>query len=237
MILLPAIDLYEHKAVRLYKGDYAQMTVYSDDPASVSKAFQSAGAAWIHVVDLEGARYGTTPHLDLISQIKSETGLKIEVGGGIRTLQALENYMSAGVDRAIIGTAAVFDRAFLKTAVGKYGGKIAVGADIRDGKVAVKGWTERSPYDAFGFLSDMEKEGIRTVICTDISRDGAMRGCNRALYRALAGRFGVDLIASGGVSTLEDLTALKELGLYGAIVGKAYYTGAIDLKTALEAVR
>lgn len=234
MILLPAIDLYGGKAVRLLYGDYDRMTVYSDDPVSVARTFLEAGAGWLHLVDLEGARYGTTPHLKLISRIKEKTGLSVEVGGGIRDRRALENCMSAGVDRAIIGTAAVTDRPFLLDALGTYGERIAVGVDIKDGKVAVKGWTESSGRDALSFLAETEELGVSTVICTDVSRDGAMRGSNRELYGELSRRFRIALIASGGVSSIEDVRALRDLGLYGAIVGKAYYTGAIDLKTAIQ---
>ena len=237
MILLPAIDLYEKKAVRLYKGDYAQMTVYSEKPLAVAGDFASAGAEWIHLVDLEGARYGDTPNLEIVSEIVSETGLRAEIGGGIRRMETAQRYLDAGVSRVILGTAAVTDEGFLREALAAFGAAVAVGADVKDGYIAIRGWREQSAQTLEAFLSRMEELGVRTVICTDISRDGAMRGTNRALYRALSARFSMDLIASGGVSSLEDIRALREQGLYGAILGKAYYTGAVDLREALEAAR
>ena len=237
MILYPAIDLVGGKAVRLYKGDYAQMTVYSDDPVSVAKDFQKAGAKRMHLVDLEAAKSGVPENAETIRAIAENTDLFLEVGGGIRTMQTLESYLSLGVDRAILGTAAVTDPDFLREAVEKYGERVAVGVDLKDGFVAIKGWTETSDLTAESFFAKMEALGVKTVICTDISRDGAMKGTNRALYRELLEKFSIDLIASGGVSSIGDIAALKEMGLHGAIIGKAYYTGAIDLKLALEAAR
>ena len=237
MKLYPAIDLYEGKAVRLYKGEYQQMTVYNENPLEVAMDFQNAGAECIHLVDLEGAKFGTTSNLPVIEKIVKATKLFVEVGGGIRTMQTIESYLAIGVNRVILGTAAVTDRAFLEAALQKYGEKVAVGVDLKDGYVAIKGWTEKSQWTADAFFSDLEKLGVSTVICTDISRDGAMRGTNRALYKALSEKFSIDLIASGGVSSIEDIAALKEMGLHGAIIGKAYYTGAIDLREALEVAR
>ena len=237
MIILPAIDLYEKKAVRLYKGDYANMTVYSDDPVSVAKDFASAGAEWIHTVDLEGARDGTTPNLDVVAAIAKETSLKVEIGGGIRNLETVEKYLAAGVSRVIIGTAAVTDEDFLIRATSLYGEKIAVGADVRDGRVAIKGWIEDSGIELCDFLSRMQSHGIKTVICTDISKDGAMKGTNLGLYSKLAESFDMSIIASGGVSSLGDVKALRQMELYGAIIGKAYYTGAIDLREAIEVAK
>ena len=237
MYLYPAIDLYEGKAVRLYKGDYNQMTVFSENPAEVAKAFELQGATHLHLVDLEGARDGTTSNLPVIEKILSRTDLFTEVGGGIRDLQTAEKYLSLGVDRVILGTAAVKDEAFLKEALALYGEKIAVGVDIKDGFVAIRGWTEKSELTTEEFFAKMEKLGVKTIICTDISKDGAMQGTNRALYKALSEKFSIDLIASGGVSSLDDVRALKEMDLHGAIIGKAYYTGAIDLREALEAVK
>ena len=234
MILFPAIDLYEKQAVRLYKGDYAEMQVYSADPLSVAKDFEACGAKAIHMVDLEGARDGGTPNLSVVASVARETGLFVEVGGGIRSLETVKTYLEAGVGRVILGTAAVKDEAFLREAVSLYGEKIAVGADVRDGKIAIKGWKELSDYSLEDFLGKMEIIGVKTVICTDISRDGAMRGTNRELYQKLSRETGMNLIASGGVSTLEDVIALRDMDLYGAIIGKAYYTGAIDLRQALE---
>ena len=237
MELYPAIDLFEGKAVRLLKGAYDNMTVYSEDPVSVALEFQKAGAKCLHLVDLEGAKFGTTSNLGVISRILEATDLFVEVGGGIRTLETVETYLNLGVDRVILGTAAVTDRAFLEAALDKWGEKVAVGVDLKDGFVAIKGWTETSRWTAEAFFADLEALGVATVICTDISRDGAMQGTNRQLYRELSRKYRMGLIASGGVSSLEDVTALKEMGLRGAIVGKAYYTGAIDLKQALEVCR
>jgi len=234
MYIYPAIDLYGGKAVRLYQGDYEKMTVYSEDPAAVAKAFAAAGASHIHLVDLEGAKTGTPGNLPAIRSILEAAPLFVEVGGGIRTMKTLEDYLNLGVDRVILGTAAVTDPAFLRQALDRHGKKIAVGVDIKDGNVAIRGWTETAPMTAEAFFAEMETLGVSTVICTDISRDGAMRGTNRALYRSLSRRYATQLIASGGVSSLEDVAALKELGLHGAIIGKAWYTGAIDLKTAIE---
>ena len=237
MLIFPAIDLMGGEAVRLYKGDYAQKTVYSADPVAVAKQFRAAGAQWVHLVDLDGARSGETPNLDTVCRIRAESGLACEIGGGIRSMKTVEAYISAGLDRVILGTAAVTDPDFLAEAVRSFGEKIAVGVDIRDGAVAVKGWTESSGLDAFDFCEKLEALGVKTVICTDISKDGAMQGTNRALYAALSARFGLCITASGGVSSLEDVKALRAMELYGAIIGKAYYTGAIDLRAALEAAK
>lgn len=237
MILLPAIDLYEGKAVRLYQGDYREMTVYSDDPASVAADFRSAGAQWVHMVDLEGARDGTTPNFDVVERVARESGLRVEIGGGVRTDDTVARYLDAGAARVILGTAALSDCAFLERMVAQYGAHIAVGVDCRDGCVATHGWTETSSVSCEAFCAELERIGVQTVICTDISRDGAMRGANRTLYQALNGRFSMDFIASGGVSSLEDVRALRQAGLYGAILGKAYYTGAVDLKQALEVAK
>ena len=234
MLIYPAIDLFDGKAVRLYKGDYAQMTVYSDDPVSVALDFQNSGARWIHLVDLQGAKSGNTDNLSTIRAIQKATNLRCEVGGGIRSMETVETYLNAGIDRVILGTAAVTDNTFLQEAVQRWGEKIAVGIDIKDGFVAIKGWTEKSLLAAEEFFRHVQSVGVRTCICTDISRDGAMQGANHALYRSLSQAYHMDIIASGGVSTLEDVKILARLGLYGAIIGKAYYTGAIDLKTAIE---
>ena len=237
MYIYPAIDLYGGKAVRLYKGDYAQMTVYSDDPVSVARDFAAAGASHIHLVDLEGAKIGKPANLDTIAKIVEATGLFAEVGGGIRDMETVDSYLSIGVSRVILGTAAVKDPVFLQAALDKYGEKIAVGVDLQDGFVAIKGWTETSDLKAEDFFEKMQNMGVKTIICTDISRDGAMKGANRELYRELSSKFAIDLIASGGVSSMEDVTALAEMKLHGAIIGKAYYIGAVDLKQAVEAAK
>ena len=235
MNIFPAIDLYEGKAVRLYKGDYAQMTVYSDNPAEIGADFAAAGAGYIHIVDLEGAKSGTTPNFSAVINIKNKSGLFCEIGGGIRSMEVIDKYLCAGIDRVILGTAAVTSEGFVKEAVEKYGEKIAVGIDIKDGFVAIKGWTEKSDLDAFDFCSSMQDIGVKTIICTDISKDGAMIGTNRQLYKDLSQKFDIQITASGGVSTIDDVKALASMNLYGAIIGKAYYTGAIDLKEAIAA--
>lgn len=237
MLIYPAIDLYGGKAVRLYKGDYAQMTVYNDDPVAVAKDFAAKGASCIHLVDLEGAKSGTTPNFDTVAAIKAETGLFCEIGGGIRSMETIEKYLSADIDRVILGTAAVTEPGFVEAAVAKYSEKIAVGIDIKDGFVAIKGWTVKSEENAMDFTGKMEKLGVKTMICTDISRDGAMQGTNHDLYRELSQRFGMNIIASGGVSSIDDVARLAKLGIHGAIVGKAYYTGAIDLANAIEVAK
>lgn len=233
MIIFPAIDLYEKKAVRLYKGDYRNMTVYSENPLAVAKEFEHCGASHIHIVDLEGAKDGTTPNLPVVEEITRKTDLFIEVGGGIRNMETVERYFSCGVSRVIIGTAAVKDEDFLREAVAEYKEKIAVGADVKDGHIAISGWIETSELTLDAFLRKMQKIGVRNIICTDISRDGAMRGANRELYRELSEKYTLYITASGGVSTMDDIKALRKLNLYGAIIGKAYYTGAIDLKEAI----
>jgi phosphoribosylformimino-5-aminoimidazole carboxamide ribotide isomerase len=237
MRIFPAIDLYGGKAVRLYKGDYAQMTVYSDNPVAVAKEFEKQGAKYIHVVDLEGAEKGKPAHLALVESIVKETQLFLEIGGGIRSMETVDAYLSKGANRVILGTAAVTDEAFLKEALAKYGEKIAVGADIADGQIAIRGWKEKSAYTADSFFQKMQMLGVKTVICTDISKDGAMRGTNLELYRKLSEKYAVDIVASGGVSSIADVKALTEMNVYGAIIGKAYYIGAIDLKEAIEVAK
>ena len=237
MILYPAIDLYEKKAVLLYKGDYANMTVYSENPMEIARDFESCGCTHIHMVDLEGARDGTTPNLSIVAKAAKETGLFVEIGGGIRSMDTVSRYFDAGVGRVILGTAAVNDPAFLEQAVAAYGSAIAVGADVKDGCIAIKGWLETSALTLEAFLTQMQQLGIRNIICTDISRDGAMKGTNLGLYQQLARNFSMDITASGGVSTLEDIRRLRQMDLHGAIIGKAYYTGAIDLRQALEVAK
>lgn len=234
MLIFPAIDLVQGQAVRLFRGDYAQMTVYDADPLRVAQAFQAQGASCLHLVDLEGAKNGGTPNLEVITRIVSETSLFTEVGGGIRSMETVETYLTAGVSRVILGTAAVTDEAFLQKAVAAWGSRIAVGVDIRDSYVSIKGWTEQSAYTCGQFFEKMQKLGVQTIICTDISRDGAMAGTNLDLYRQLSQAYRMDIVASGGVSSLADVKALRAMDLYGAIIGKAYYTGAIDLRQAIE---
>lgn len=237
MNIFPAIDLYRGQAVRLMKGDYEQKTVYSDHPVEVAKGFKAAGAEYIHLVDLEGARDGGTPNFDIVSEIVREGGLKAEIGGGIRDEETVRRYLDAGVLRVILGTAAVTDRDFLRNMVERYGDRIAVGVDVKDGYVAIHGWTQVSGETLYGFCTQLQELGVKTVICTDISKDGAMQGTNREMYKALTAKFDMDMIASGGVSTIDDVAALRDLGLYGAILGRAIYTGGIDLKRAIEVSR
>ena len=237
MLIYPAIDLYDGKAVRLYKGDYAKMTVYSENPPEIALSFAAQGAERIHLVDLEGAKSGTTPNFETVLAIKKAANLFCEIGGGIRSMDVVKQYLDAGIDRVILGTAAVTDEAFLKQALAEYGEKIAVGIDIKDGFVAIKGWTEKSEEDALQFCGKMAKLGVKTLICTDISKDGAMEGTNHALYRELSEQFDLNIIASGGVSSIGDVQKLAALDIHGAIIGKAYYTGAIDLTEAIEVAK
>ncbi|MBR2903017.1 MAG: 1-(5-phosphoribosyl)-5-[Clostridia bacterium] len=237
MRLFPAIDLLDGKAVRLFKGDYAQMTVYADNPVEIALDFKKQGAKYMHVVDLEGAKTGGTPNLWRIKELLAATDAFVEVGGGIRSMQVVDEYLSAGVARVILGTAAVTDEAFLRTAIKEHGDKIAVGVDVKDGYVAIKGWTEKSALDAFDFCRRLQDIGVATIISTDISKDGAMQGANHDLYQKLSKRLQMQVIASGGVSSMEDVKKLADLDIYGAIIGKAYYTGAINLKEALEVAR
>ncbi|MBO4954351.1 MAG: 1-(5-phosphoribosyl)-5-[(5-phosphoribosylamino)methylideneamino]imidazole-4-carboxamide isomerase [Clostridia bacterium] len=237
MLIYPAIDLYEQKAVRLLRGDYNQMTVYSDNPPEIAADFKAAGAKQMHMVDLEGAKLGTTPNLSVIEACIKETGLFVEVGGGIRTLDTIEKYVSVGVGRVILGTAAVTSSGFVEEAVRHFGDKIAVGVDLKDGQVAIHGWTETSDRNGLDFCREMEQLGVSTIICTDIAKDGAMSGTNHELYATLKKELSLNIIASGGVSSIEDIKRLRTLNIHGAILGKAYYLGAVDLKEAIEVAK
>lgn len=237
MLIYPAIDLFDGKAVRLFKGDYNQMTVYSENPPEIALDFKNSGATHIHIVDLEGAKEGTTPNLETVLKIKQTTGLFCEIGGGIRNMETIDRYIESGIDRVILGTAAVTEKGFVEKAVAKYGDKIAVGIDIKDGFVAIKGWTEKSEITAFDFCQKMQDIGVKTLICTDISKDGAMKGTNHELYTELMQKFNINIIASGGVSSIDDIEKLAKQNMYGAIIGKAYYIGAINLKEAIEVAK
>ncbi len=237
MHIFPAIDLYDGKAVRLLKGDYQKMTVYSENPLEIAKDFENSGAEFLHIVDLEGAKTGETPNINTIEKIVKNTSLFTEVGGGIRTLETVKKYADIGVKRVILGTAAVNDEEFLLSAVKKYGEKIAVGIDIKDGFVAIKGWTDLSKYTPFEFCEKMQNIGVKNIICTDVSKDGAMQGTNLDLYKEMSERFDLNITASGGVSGIDDIKRLKGLGIYGAIIGKAYYTKAISLARAIEVAK
>lgn len=237
MNIFPAIDLIDGCAVRLVRGDYAQKTVYSTNPPDVACQFRDAGAEYIHLVDLNGARDGTAPNFETVKGIVKVSGLKAEIGGGIRSEEIIQRYLDAGVMRVILGTAAVNDPDFLNNMVTKYGEQIAVGVDMKDGFVAVKGWTELFQKTCDQFCTELEQIGVKTIICTDVSKDGMLGGTNTELYRALSKQFPMDFIASGGVSSLKDIRVLRDMGLYGAIIGKAYYTGAIDLTQAIEVAK
>jgi phosphoribosylformimino-5-aminoimidazole carboxamide ribotide isomerase len=237
MKIFPAIDLFDKKAVRLFKGDYANMTVYSDNPVEIAIDFKNSGAEYMHVVDLEGAKTGETPNIEVIKELINATDMFVEVGGGIRSMEVVDRYISAGVNRVILGTSAVTDQNFLISAIEKYGDKIAVGVDIKDGMVAIKGWTEKSALDGFEFCKKMQDLGVKTIICTDISKDGAMQGANHQLYKRLKNELSINVIASGGVSSIDDINRLKDIDFYGAIIGKAYYIKAIDLKEAIQVAK
>ena len=234
MKLFPAIDLYEGQVVRLYQGDYQQMTVYGQDPLAVAKEFFQAGAEYLHVVDLEGAKTGGTPNLPIIQALAASSGLRIQVGGGIRKEKVAAEYLSAGVERIIIGTAAVTQPGFIQTLTDRYGEAVAVGLDVRQEKVAIKGWTETTTLDLFDVCQQMETIGVRTVICTDIAKDGAMAGINQTLYLRLSRETNLQVIASGGISTMEDILALRDMQIFGAILGKSLYMGKIELSAALR---
>ncbi|MBO4342357.1 MAG: 1-(5-phosphoribosyl)-5-[(5-phosphoribosylamino)methylideneamino]imidazole-4-carboxamide isomerase [Clostridia bacterium] len=237
MLIFPAIDLYSGKAVRLYKGDYNQMTVYNDNPLAVAEDFRNQGATHLHIVDLEGAKSGETPNIETVKALASCSGMFTEIGGGIRNMETASKYIQAGVNRIILGTAAVKDEGFLKEAISEFGNRVAVGVDIRNGFVSVKGWTEDTEINVFDFCEKMQNLDVDTLIVTDISKDGAMQGTNFSLYKEISERFTINVTASGGVSSLEDVKKLAGLGIYGAIIGKAYYTGAISIKEAVEAAK
>lgn len=234
MKIFPAIDIREGKVVRLFKGDYNQMTVYGDHPVEVAKNFQKKGAKFLHVVDLDGAKEGATPNFEVIKDIIRETNLKVEIGGGIRSEEVIKKYLDCSAFRLILGTIAIKDPEFTKKMVNQYGKKIAVGVDVFDKMVAIQGWTETSDITLNQMLDTLEGYDCKTVICTDISKDGALNGINFELYRELSKRYKMDIIASGGVSSIKDVENLSNINMYGAIIGKALYTGDIDLKDAVE---
>lgn len=237
MIIYPAIDLLGGKAVRLYQGDYDQATVYGDEPLKLAQGFAAQGAEWLHLVDLDGARSGGTVNHEMIQTIAKEGGLNVQAGGGIRSVKTARVYVDAGVDRVILGTAAVENRELLEGLVSIYAGYAAVAVDVRGEEIAIKGWTEQTGMKLHDFLKDVEALGVETVIVTDITRDGAMRGPNVELYEEIEKRYNFRLIASGGVKTLEDIKALRKLNIHGVIVGRALYTGSIKLNEAIDAAR
>ena len=236
MQIFPAIDLSGGQVVRLYQGDYDKMTVYGADPCAVARGFIAAGADYLHVVDLDGAKDGTLANFESIAAIAKQGGLYIEVGGGIRTEERIRQYLDLGVGRCILGTIAVKDFDFTARMARKYGDAIAVGVDARDGFVAINGWKELSSETGIDFCRRLRDVGVKTVIYTDISRDGAEKGTNLELYRQLAQIEGLNITASGGVSSLEELRELRRIGTHAAILGKALYTGRLELKTVIEEV-
>ncbi|MBU5315522.1 1-(5-phosphoribosyl)-5-[(5-phosphoribosylamino)methylideneamino]imidazole-4-carboxamide isomerase [Clostridium bornimense] len=236
MILFPAIDIKGGKAVRLYQGRFDKCEEMGI-PLEIAKEFEKTGAEFIHLVDLDGAKEGKRVNSDIIKAIAKTVNIPVQLGGGIRTLEDLEAIFDLGVSRAIIGTAAYKDKEFLIKAVEKYGEKIAVGVDAKDNKVALEGWLESTNMDYIEFSRQLEKIGVKTVIYTDISKDGTLEGANIEGLKALSDAVNMDIVASGGVKDLEDLLKIKELNLYGAISGKAIYSGSLDLKEALDALK
>lgn len=235
MIILPAIDLRGGKAVRLLRGEYDNMTVYGENPVAVAASFAEAGASNLHVVDLDGALSGNTDNMDMIKNIISETKMSVEVGGGIRNEERVYTYLSMGAERVILGTVAAENPAFAKEMVKKYGSHIAVGADVKNGEIATHGWTKTTGTDVHTFMKMMENMGVATVICTDVSRDGALMGTNMELYRELSEKYGIGIIASGGITTVNEVYELAKMNVFGAILGKAIYNGNIDLREAVKA--
>ena len=237
MILYPAIDLLGGKAVRLYKGDYAQVTVYDEQPERAAAAFFAAGAEYLHVVDLDGARDGSAANVETVKALTATGSMKVQVGGGIRDIARVQAMLELGVFRVILGTAALKEPEFLRETVRLFGDKIAVGVDARDGMVAVKGWREQTAVAAFDFCRELADSGVKTVIFTDISRDGTLTGPNVDAYRTLCRIDGLAVIASGGVSSLDDLVELKRIGAAGAILGKALYEHKLDLAEGLKRMK
>ena len=237
MKIFPAIDILGGYAVRLEKGDYSAVKTYSDDAEGIARTFKNAGAEYLHVVDLDGAKSGKTENAALIERIVKSTDMFVEIGGGIRDEARIEYYLGAGAGRVILGTAAVKDPKFLSRAVKAYGDKIAVGVDVKDGFVAVDGWTQTSGLDGYGFVERLRDTGVSAVIYTDVSRDGMMSGTNIAAYEKLSEIKGIDIVASGGITGLAEIVRLKKLGVSGAILGKALYEGRLDLAEALAAAR
>jgi phosphoribosylformimino-5-aminoimidazole carboxamide ribotide isomerase len=230
MRIFPAIDIKDGNVVRLFQGDYQQMTVYSEDPVQVAKTFKSCGARHLHLVDLDGAKEGRLVNFDSIKGIIQEAGLFVQVGGGIRDMERIKAYVDLGVHRVILGTAAVTEPEFLKTAIKTYGDKIAVGVDVKAGRVAINGWQQVTDIEAEDFLRSLEKLGLATVIYTDISKDGGLEGTNLQAYEDLEKNYSFQIIASGGVTYMEEIQALKNMGIYGAILGKALYAGSLVLR-------
>lgn len=236
MNIFPAIDLCGGKVVRLFKGDYGQVTEYGLDAVTVAKNFYNCGARFLHIVDLDGAKDGSTRNFKLIGDIAGSTGMFCEVGGGIRTMESIDAYLNSGAGRVILGTAAINNPELLEEALAKYGERIAVGVDTKDGKVAVKGWTEITETDGIGFCAELYSKGVKNIIYTDISKDGTLSGTNLDAYGHLAEIKGLNVTASGGISSLDELVILNKLGTSAAILGKALYEGVLDLRAVIERV-
>ena len=237
MKIFPAIDLYDGMAVRLVHGEYSRMTICSNVPVEKAMEFRLAGAEYLHLVDLQGARDGVSKNFEVATQIARVPGLKVELGGGIRDEETIKRALDAGFYRVILGTAAMEDQEFLAKMVSKYGEQIVVGVDVRSGFVAVRGWTQISKVECFDFVQNLQDMGVKTILCTDIASDGAMKGTNVDLFKRLSDRFDLDIIASGGITTMDDVRALKDAGLTAATIGRALYAGKIDLKEAIEVAK
>ncbi len=234
MIILPAIDINDGQCVRLYQGDYAQITIFDSDPVRIAQRWQSAGASWLHVVDLDGAAAGHPVNVELIERMRESTSLHIELGGGMRTLEHIGQMLDLGIDRVILGTVALTDRELLGEALARWGERIAVGLDARNGQVAISGWRETSQVQATSLATELCAIGVNRFIYTDIARDGALKGPNLDALREMQQVISCSLIASGGVSSIDDLRSIAALGIEGAIVGKALYTGDVDLAVAIK---
>ncbi len=237
MKIFPAIDIINGSVVRLTKGDFADITNYRFTPLAAAHEFQGKGARYLHIIDLDGAKEGSLSNFSVIKDIIHQTGMSVQVGGGIRTIDRIERYLDAGAARVILGTGAISDREFLLQAIDRFGDRIAVGVDAKDGYVAIEGWQTVTKTKSMDFCLLLLELGIKTVIYTDIDKDGAMQGTNLEIYSELSKISGLDIIASGGVSDIAEITPLKEMGTYGCIIGKALYEGAIDLKDALAVAK
>ncbi len=233
MTIYPAIDIIGGECVRLVKGDYSRKTTYDKNPVEAAKRWEMLGGEFIHIVDLDGAKHGNMPNFELISDIAASVSAKIEVGGGIRNMECIDSYLSAGVYRVILGTSALNNPDFVKEAVDRYGDRIAVGIDAKDGRVAISGWEYVSDANAVEFAKQMENIGVRNIIYTDIETDGMLKGTNLAAMREMVNSVNMNVVASGGIATLNDIDSLKKVGVEGAIIGKALYTGDIDLRQAI----
>lgn len=237
MIIYPAIDVKDGRCVRLVQGQFTDVTVYSDNPVEMARKFEQMGAQYLHVVDLDGARYGEPRNISVISEMAVKLGIPVQLGGGIRTIEMIEIILCKGIQRIILGTSAVNDPNLVKKAVQTFENNLAIGIDARNGMVAIEGWAKTSEFTAIGFAKKMQELGAKTIIYTDISRDGMLAGPNLKAMEEMVRAVDIEVIASGGVKSIEDISNLKDIGVAGAIVGKALYTGDIDLAEAIEIAR